>query len=124
MSRAVERYFPDGTRLTQPQGGFVLWVEFPASVDAQALCEQALAHGVSVAVRVVALYVTVAATEVPPGPVSRSVDVEILAAVIASLNVAVTVAPVPTPLVPPAGVTVVTVGGVVSPAGVKITSTQ
>lgn len=49
MSRAVERYFPEGTRLTQPQGGFVLWVEFPGRVDAQLLCEQALAHGISVA---------------------------------------------------------------------------
>lgn len=26
---AIERYFPAGTRITQPQGGYVLWVELP-----------------------------------------------------------------------------------------------
>ncbi len=26
---AIERYFPANTRITQPQGGFVLWVELP-----------------------------------------------------------------------------------------------
>ncbi len=26
---AIERYFPSNTRITQPQGGFVLWVELP-----------------------------------------------------------------------------------------------
>lgn len=26
---AIERYFPSGTRITQPQGGYVLWVELP-----------------------------------------------------------------------------------------------
>lgn len=26
---AIERYFPENTRITQPQGGYVLWVELP-----------------------------------------------------------------------------------------------
>ncbi|MES2823806.1 MAG: PLP-dependent aminotransferase family protein [Pseudomonadota bacterium] len=29
MIIAIERYFPPGTRITQPLGGFVLWVELP-----------------------------------------------------------------------------------------------
>ncbi len=29
MIIAIERYFPLGTRITQPLGGFVLWVELP-----------------------------------------------------------------------------------------------
>ena len=45
----VERYreaivtqFPEGTRVSAPRGGFVLWVELPAGVDALTLHEQAL----------------------------------------------------------------------------------
>lgn len=49
MSRAIEKYFPDSTRVTRPQGGFVLWVEFPAQVDSEALYETALAHGICIA---------------------------------------------------------------------------
>lgn len=32
MSEAVQRYFPRGTRLSQPQGGLVLWVELPVGI--------------------------------------------------------------------------------------------
>ncbi len=49
MTRAVSKYFPDGTRVTRPRGGFVIWVELPESVDALGLCRQALAQGVSIA---------------------------------------------------------------------------
>jgi DNA-binding transcriptional MocR family regulator len=49
MSRAVELYFPEGTRVTQPQGGFVIWVEFPTAIDGNALYRQALTHGISIA---------------------------------------------------------------------------
>jgi len=49
MIRAVERYFPEGTRITRPEGGFVIWVECPPRVDAETLYAQALAHGVSIA---------------------------------------------------------------------------
>jgi DNA-binding transcriptional MocR family regulator len=52
----VERYregildeFPDGTRVSSPRGGFVLWVELPPGVDALALHEQALRRGIVVA---------------------------------------------------------------------------
>jgi len=46
---AIARWFPRGTRLTRPEGGFVLWVELPAEVDAFALYEQALRKGIAVA---------------------------------------------------------------------------
>ncbi|MET0379720.1 MAG: PLP-dependent aminotransferase family protein [Spongiibacteraceae bacterium] len=49
MSRAVEKYFPEGTRVTQPQGGFVLWVEFPNGIDSELLYENALEHGICIA---------------------------------------------------------------------------
>lgn len=49
MSRAVELHFPEGTRVTQPRGGFVIWIEFPETVDGNALYTQALAHGISIA---------------------------------------------------------------------------
>lgn len=47
MRAAVTRHFPASTRLTQPQGGFVLWVELPEEVDATALHAKALAEGVA-----------------------------------------------------------------------------
>ncbi len=34
--------FPVGTRVSQPQAGFILWVELPEGIDALALCEAAL----------------------------------------------------------------------------------
>ena len=49
MLDAVARYFPAGTRVTRPQGGFFLWLEMQPDVDALALHRTALAHGVSVA---------------------------------------------------------------------------
>jgi len=52
----LERYrqgiaaaFPEGTRVSAPRGGFVLWVELPAGVDALELQERALTRGVAVA---------------------------------------------------------------------------
>lgn len=49
MADAVMKYFPEGTRVAQPQGGFVLWVELPAGVDSFELARRALKAGVSVA---------------------------------------------------------------------------
>ncbi|VVE20902.1 HTH-type transcriptional regulator NorG [Pandoraea anhela] len=42
----VARHFPDGTRATQPVGGFVLWVELPSCVDSVELFHAALAEGI------------------------------------------------------------------------------
>ena len=47
MSEAVMRYFPAGTRLSQPQGGFVLWVELPAGIDSAMLLEHAVNAGIA-----------------------------------------------------------------------------
>lgn len=49
MTEAVERHFPSGTRITRPEGGFVLWIELPEEIDTLAVARQALAAGVSVA---------------------------------------------------------------------------
>lgn len=49
MIEAVGQYFPPGTRITRPGGGFVIWVELPEAVDSFALSQQALRHGVSIA---------------------------------------------------------------------------
>lgn len=46
MSEAVLRYFPAGTRLSQPQGGFVLWVELPAGIDSAVLFDEAVSAGI------------------------------------------------------------------------------
>lgn len=49
MTHALARYFPDGTRVTQPAGGFVLWVELPKKVDSLELHRRALARKISIA---------------------------------------------------------------------------
>ncbi len=49
MAELIEHAFPEGTRMTQPQGGFVTWVELPEGYDAQRLTQEALKAGVSVA---------------------------------------------------------------------------
>lgn len=45
----ITRYFPQGTRVSSPQGGFLLWVELPPEVDAMELTRRALERGVGVA---------------------------------------------------------------------------
>lgn len=42
FSQAILCYFPEGTRLSRPQGGFVLWVELPPGVDTLRLHRDAL----------------------------------------------------------------------------------
>ena len=46
---AVEQYFPAGTRLAPPQGGYFLWLELSRQVDTLLLHQQALARGISIA---------------------------------------------------------------------------
>lgn len=46
LSQCVQESFPEGTRLTQPQGGFVLWVELPAAVDTMEVYDAASRQGV------------------------------------------------------------------------------
>ncbi len=47
MRAAVARHFPTATRIAQPQGGFVLWVELPEEADASRLYEKALTAGIA-----------------------------------------------------------------------------
>lgn len=47
--RAIERSFPKGTKVTQPEGGYFVWVELPRSVDALELHRLALSQGISLA---------------------------------------------------------------------------
>jgi DNA-binding transcriptional MocR family regulator len=56
LATNVERYreciateFPEGTRVSSPRGGFVLWVELPPGVDALQLHDQALRWRIVVA---------------------------------------------------------------------------
>lgn len=42
----VARYFPAGTRVSRPEGGYMLWVELPLGTNAVALHEAALARGI------------------------------------------------------------------------------
>lgn len=49
MSEAVFRYFPQGTRVSQPSGGFVLWVQMPAAVDSLKLFELAASREIGIA---------------------------------------------------------------------------
>jgi DNA-binding transcriptional MocR family regulator len=48
MSAMVQRFFPAGTRVSSPQGGYVLWVELPPRVDSMQLYQAALAHGITI----------------------------------------------------------------------------
>lgn len=45
----IERYFPEGTKVSDPEGGFLLWVEFPEHLDSVELKRLALAHDISIA---------------------------------------------------------------------------
>jgi len=46
---AIGRHFPDSVRVSQPDGGYFLWVEFPEGFDALALHRAALEHGIGIA---------------------------------------------------------------------------
>ncbi len=48
LRQLVLEHFPEGTRVTQPQGGFVLWVELPEHINGVALHDRALKAGISI----------------------------------------------------------------------------
>lgn len=48
VRHAVARYFPEGTRVTRPAGGHMLWVELPARTDSVQVFRDALARHISV----------------------------------------------------------------------------
>jgi DNA-binding transcriptional MocR family regulator len=47
-ARAIEEHFP-ATKVSRPQGGFLLWVELPAPLDATELFRRAAQAGISIA---------------------------------------------------------------------------
>lgn len=46
---AIADYFPQGTKISQPQGGLALWVEFPKEIDTTELYNYALKKHISIA---------------------------------------------------------------------------
>lgn len=49
MVHAIRRWFPEETRVTRPEGGFLAWVKLPETVDSMALHRQALESGITIA---------------------------------------------------------------------------
>lgn len=49
MLAAIDRHFPAQTRVSQPAGGYFLWLELPEQVDSLKLFQIALAQGISIA---------------------------------------------------------------------------
>ncbi|MDB5991104.1 MAG: 2-aminoadipate aminotransferase [Herbaspirillum sp.] len=49
MAAAVKRFFPAGTKISHPMGGYVLWVELPKTVDSMKLYQRALACQITIA---------------------------------------------------------------------------
>jgi DNA-binding transcriptional MocR family regulator len=47
MRFMLAQHFPAGTRISNPQGGFVLWVEMPRGIDALELLNRALQEKIS-----------------------------------------------------------------------------
>ncbi|SAK95322.1 GntR family transcriptional regulator [Caballeronia catudaia] len=48
MKVIVSRFFPEGTRISSPAGGYVLWIELPSSVDSMRLYKLALDQGITI----------------------------------------------------------------------------
>lgn len=46
---AIAEHFPAGTKISRPQGGLALWVEFPGEMDTAELYNHALARQISIA---------------------------------------------------------------------------
>lgn len=47
--RSICEYFPENTKVSRPQGGFILWLELSKKVDTADLYEQAMQHKISIA---------------------------------------------------------------------------
>ncbi|RFS16329.1 PLP-dependent aminotransferase family protein [Emticicia sp. C21] len=47
--KAVNEFFPEGTKASRPRGGFVLWLELDKSIDTVILYEQAIKQKISIA---------------------------------------------------------------------------
>lgn len=47
FQRAIEAYFPDNTKVSQPQGGYFLWMELDQQIDTAALLNLAIKQKIS-----------------------------------------------------------------------------
>ncbi len=47
--QGILQYFPPDTKISRPQGGFVLWVELNRKVNTYKLCVEAMKHHISIA---------------------------------------------------------------------------
>ena len=47
--RAIDEYFPEGTKVSRPKGGFTLWVELDERINTLRLFEMALKYNISIA---------------------------------------------------------------------------
>ncbi len=48
VRQAIAKYFPTGTRISHPAGGYMLWVQLPERIDALELYRAALAEHISI----------------------------------------------------------------------------
>lgn len=48
MTEAVIRYFPSETKITRPEGGFVIWLELPQQIDSIELAKRGIELGISI----------------------------------------------------------------------------
>ncbi len=48
-AQAIERYFPRGTRISKPEGGYVLWIELPKKINSARLQKLAIENNVDFA---------------------------------------------------------------------------
>ncbi|MBN8820746.1 MULTISPECIES: PLP-dependent aminotransferase family protein [unclassified Spirosoma] len=46
--QTIRTYFPEGTRISEPQGGFTLWVEVDARIDTLALADELAEYKISI----------------------------------------------------------------------------
>jgi DNA-binding transcriptional MocR family regulator len=47
--RTIGEHFPEGTKMTNPQGGFILWLELAKNIDTYQLYQEAMLHKISIA---------------------------------------------------------------------------
>jgi DNA-binding transcriptional MocR family regulator len=47
--RAIGEYFPGGIKMTNPKGGFILWMELDKKIDTYHLYQEAMLHKISIA---------------------------------------------------------------------------
>ena len=49
FTRAIGEYFPEGVKLSNPKGGFMLWLELDKKIDTYVLYQEAMQHKISIA---------------------------------------------------------------------------